>query len=102
MKPEERILLKLGVDTRHKRACDDFSTSWSNAINLAPRRVIDENRILAKDKITAEYWLVWKDCHNVNGYQISYAQASEYISEAKRNLPAYAARFKNPDLYTAT
>lgn len=102
MTTQERILCKLGVDTRHKRACDDFSASWDNAISLIPRRVLDENRILAKDTATADYWLVWKDCRNVNGYSISFEQACDYISQAKKNLPAYAAKFRNPSLYAAT
>ena len=99
------MLLKLGVDTRHKRATEDFMGEWNKSnpsLDLTPRRVLEGNKVLAKDLITGMYWLLWKERWSVSGYEIDYGQAQDYIFEAKENPPAYAKGFKNPRLYATT
>ncbi len=95
-------MIKLGVDSRHRRLVSQFVDDWNKTeepIDLEPRRVLDGCKVLARDKVSGKYWLLWRERWSVSGYEITYQTAMDFVAESQKNTPAHAEVFKNNNLY---
>jgi len=86
----------LGIDERHRRAVAQVDK------NLEPRRVLPGCKIIAKNRKTHRYSVVFyyerenKWLH----YRIPAMEVASKFNEASQNKPKYAKKFENMSLFT--